>query len=143
MVPEKKEERATIGHVGIEVTNLRKARRFYEILLKTLGCRVIVDSKGVLGFSNQNFQVWLGEQRDVRVKCAAPTGEEFVVTEHLAIFVPDKKSVVTVAKNMKQNGFEPLFPPEEHPEFVPGYYAASFCDPDNHVIEVYTRPPQE
>ncbi len=143
MVSVKNEGQITIGHVEIEVSNLRKSRKFYEVLLKSIGCRVIVDEEGELGFSNQNFAVWLNEQKESRVKYAAPTGEETVVSEHLAIFVPDKKMVVTVTRNMKQNGFDALFPPEEHPQFVPGYYAASFCDPDNHVIEVYTRPPRE
>lgn len=26
-----------------------------------------------------------------------------------------------------------------HPQYEPGYYAVSFCDPDNYVIEIYTR----
>jgi len=40
---------------------------------------------------------------------------------------------------MKKNGLKALFPCEEHPQFEPGYYAVSFCDPDNYVIEIYTR----
>jgi catechol 2,3-dioxygenase-like lactoylglutathione lyase family enzyme len=143
MVSKKKEAQVTVGHVGIEVSSLKDSRKFYEVLLKGLGCSVIVDSEETLGFSNQNFRVWLGGSRRPRVKCEAPTGEEFVVTEHLAILVPDKGTVDSVAKKMRQNGFEALFPPEEHPQFRPGYYAASFCDPDNHVIEVYTVPERE
>lgn len=30
-----------------------------------------------------------------------------------------------------------MFPAEDHPEFVAGYYSVSFCDPDNYVVEFY------
>jgi catechol 2,3-dioxygenase-like lactoylglutathione lyase family enzyme len=131
--------RATVGHVGIEVKNLKSSKKFYGTLLGTLGFRVIMDTKEGIGFSNEVLGVWLGESIDPRVNRRAPTGEEFVVADHLAILVPNKKDVYNIEKEMTAKGFKPLFPCEEHPQFEPGYYAVSFCDPDNYVIEVYTR----
>ena len=130
---------AVIGHVGIEVSSLKHSRKFYEALLEGLGFKVVMDSEDGVGFSNGVFHVWLGELRESRVKRKAPTGEEFVVADHLAVLVPDKRAVDAVEKKMKDSGFEALFPCAEYPEFEPGYYAVSFCDPDNYVIEVYTR----
>jgi len=129
----------TVGHVGIEVTNLGNSKKFYKTLLEALGFKVIMDTEDGVGFSNQNFSVWIGELREPRVRRKAPTGEEFVVADHLAILVQDKKAVYDIEREMKRNGFEALFPCEEHPQFEPGYYAVSFCDPDNYVIEIYTR----
>ncbi|HXX88449.1 MAG TPA: VOC family protein [Candidatus Acidoferrum sp.] len=140
---EKKQRQVIIGHVGIEASSLENARKFYEVLLKALGFRVILDSKESVGFSNGNFQIWLSEPMKQRFKCEAPTGEEFVVSEHVAILVPNRNKVDSVAKKMRDNGFDILFPPEEQPQFTEGYYATSFCDPDNHVIEVYTEPEKE
>ena len=134
-----KHAQAVVGHVGIEVTNLSNSKKFYKALLGGLGFKVIMDTEDGVGFSNQNFSVWVGELRESRVKREAPTGEEFVVTDHLAILVQDKEAVYYIEKEMKKNGFEALFPCEEHPQFEPGYYAVSFCDPDNYVIEIYTR----
>jgi len=134
-----KQSQAVVGHVGIEVSNLSESKKFYKALLEGLGFEVIMDTEEGVGFSNQNFAVWLGELRESRVKRKAPTGEEFVVADHLAIFVPNKKAVFDIEKEMKNKGFEALFPFEEHPQFEPGYYAVSFCDPDNYVIEIYTR----
>ena len=134
-----KQAPAIVGHVGIEVTNLGNSKKFYKALLEGLGFSVIMDTEDGLGFSNQNFSVWIGEMREPRVKRKAPTGEEFVVTDHVAILVQDKKAVYDIEREMKKNGFQALFPCEEHPQFEPGYYAVSFCDPDNYVIEVYTR----
>ncbi len=130
---------ATVGHVGVEVFSVKRSRGFYEALLGGLGFKLIMDSEDGLGFSNGSFSVWLGETHDSRVKRKAPTGEEFVVADHLAILVQSKDAVDAVAKKMKSKGFEALFPCEEHPQFEPGYYAVSFCDPDNYVIEVYNR----
>ena len=134
-----KQVHAIVGHVGIEVTGLSKSKKFYETLFGGLGFKVIMDTEDGVGFSNQNFSVWAGELREPRVKRKAPTGKEFVVTDHLAFLVQDKKTVYDIEKEMKKSGFEALFPCEEHPQFEPGYYAVSFCDPDNYVIEIYTR----
>jgi catechol 2,3-dioxygenase-like lactoylglutathione lyase family enzyme len=130
---------AIVGHVGIEVASLSRSRKFYMALFGGLGFKIMMDSEDGLAFTNQNFSVWIGELREPRVKRKAPTGEEFVVADHLAIYVPDKKTVYDIEKEMKENGFEALFPCEEHPQFEPGYHAVSFCDPDNYVIEIYTR----
>lgn len=130
---------AIVGHVGIEVVSLSRSKKFYKALFGSLGFKVMMDSEDGLAFTNQNFSVWIGELREPRVKRKAPTGEEFVVADHLAIQVPDKKTVYDIEKEMKKNGFEALFPCEEHPQFEPGYHAVSFCDPDNYVIEIYTR----
>jgi catechol 2,3-dioxygenase-like lactoylglutathione lyase family enzyme len=135
-----KQTQAVVGHVGIEVTNLRNSKKFYKALLGSLGFKIIMDTEDGVGFSNQNFQVWVGELQEPRVKRKTPTGEEFVVADHLAIFVQDKETVDAIENEMQKNGFRALFPCEEHPQFEPGYYAVSFCDPDNYVIEIYTRP---
>jgi catechol 2,3-dioxygenase-like lactoylglutathione lyase family enzyme len=131
---------AVVGHVGIEVSSLSRSKKFYEVLLGGLGFKIIMDAEDGVGFSNESFQVWVGELRESRVKRGAPTGEEFVVADHLAILVHDKGVVDAAEREMKKNGFEALFRCEEHPQFEPGYYAVSFCDPDNYVIEIYTRP---
>lgn len=130
---------AIVGHVGIEVSNLENSKKSYKTLLGALGLKIIMDTDNGAGFSNQNFSIWVGELREPRVRRKAPTGEEFVVADHLAILIQDKKAVYDIEREMKKNGFEALFPCEEHPQFEPGYYAVSFCDPDNYVIEIYTR----
>lgn len=135
-----KQAHAIIGHVGIEVSNLAESKKFYQTLLKELGFEMIMDDENAAGFSNQNFQVWLAKPEKQRIKRGSPAGEEFIVADHLAILVQDKGTVDVADGAMLKNGYKPLFPCEEHPEFCPGYYAVSYCDPDNYVVEVYTRP---
>jgi predicted lactoylglutathione lyase len=140
MITTKKSDQGTIGHLGIEVSNLKTSRQFYDVLLQQLNCQIIMDTEYAIGYANQNFQVWLSESDPPRVTRHTPSGEEEMVAEHLAILVPNQETVNTITTVMMQQGFTPLFSPEEHPKFTPGYYAASFCDPDNYVIEIYTVP---
>jgi catechol 2,3-dioxygenase-like lactoylglutathione lyase family enzyme len=135
-----KQIQAVVGHIGIEVSNLSSSKKFYKALLGGLGFKIIMDVEGGVGFSNQHFQIWVSESQKPRVKRKAPTGEEIVVADHLAILVQDKEIVEAIETKMKKEAFEALFPCEEHPQFEPGYHAVSFCDPDNYVIEIYTRP---
>lgn len=132
--------KAIVGHVGIEVSDVIKSRKFYETLLKELDFEVIMETEKVVGFSNQNFQVWISEPAKTRIRRGSPIGEESIVADHLAILVHDKETVDAADMAMKKKGFKALFPCDEYPEFCPGYYAVSFCDPDNYVVEIYTRP---
>ena len=141
MVPGNQSQ-TVIGHVGIEVSNLNNSKKFYNALFNRLGFKTIMDSNDGVAFSNENFSVWIGQLEKARVKREPPTGDEFVVLDHLAIQVKDKDAAYDIEKEMKKKGYEALFPCEEHPMFEPGYYAVSFCDPDNYVIEIYTRRPK-
>jgi catechol 2,3-dioxygenase-like lactoylglutathione lyase family enzyme len=129
-----------IGHVGVEVSDLKRSRMFYQVLAEAFGWKVVYESKETIGFGDKDFQIWLATSKPPRVKRAPPTGQEMVISEHLAIYVKDKETVDEVDRAMRRGGFPPLFPPEEHTEFMPGYYCASYCDPDNYVIEIFTHP---
>jgi catechol 2,3-dioxygenase-like lactoylglutathione lyase family enzyme len=130
--------KATIGHVGIEVSSLDKAKKFYEVLAEALVLRKLYESKETIGWGNEEFAIWIILSKEPRVKRKCPTGKEEVVSEHLAIYVPNKGAVDAVDEVMKKEGLSSLFPPEELPQFSKGYYAASYNDPDNYVIEIYT-----
>lgn len=68
--------------------------------------------------SPKTFQVWLARSQEPRIRRKSLVGGEFIVADRLAILVHDSQTVDAFGKAMKQHGFEPLFPCEEHPEFV-------------------------
>ncbi|MEN3052349.1 MAG: VOC family protein [Candidatus Methanosuratincola petrocarbonis] len=129
---------ARIGHLGIEVSDVTASRKFYDPLLGSLGFRLVGESEEYAGYSDGPTQVWIARSVPRRVSRLPPSGNEEVVSEHVAFLVEDRGVVDRVSSEMERNGFRPLFPPEPHPEFVEGYYAASFEDPDHCVIEVYS-----
>ncbi|MEM2128902.1 MAG: VOC family protein [Candidatus Methanomethylicaceae archaeon] len=128
---------ARIGHLGIEVSDVAASRKFYDVLLGSLGFRLIAESEEYAGYSDGSTQVWIARSGPRRVSRLPPSGDEEVVSEHVAFLVEGRGVVDRVSSEMGRNGFRPLFPPEPHPEFVEGYYAVSFKDPDHFVIEVY------
>jgi len=127
-----------IGHVGIEVSDIARARQFYDALAAGLGLKAIYESKKTVGYGNRDYQIWVGVSDARRIERRPPSGEEEVVAEHIAIWVTGKSEVDGVARVMAEHGIQPLFPPQECPQFTKGYYAASFCDPENYVVEVFT-----
>ena len=127
-----------VGHVCLEVSNVVEAKKFYEPVLRNIGFEIILEDEGAVGLSNGLFSMWLGKPSSRRVQKKMPSKDDFVIADHVALLVPDRKIVDQVAEVMERAGFKPLFPPEEHAEFQPGYYSVSFCDPDNNVVEFYT-----
>ena len=121
-------------------SDIKRSKKFYNALAEVLDLKIICESKEAIGWGNNEFQIWIGLSENTRVKRESPTGDEIVVAEHVAIYVPDNESVDLVNDTLLQAGISPLFSPEEHPEFSKGYYSASYCDPENYVIEIFTVP---
>jgi catechol 2,3-dioxygenase-like lactoylglutathione lyase family enzyme len=123
-------------HVCFEVESYPKAMEFYGPLFQAAGFTAgWTDGATYGGYTNGPMTVFIGESKPRRVAKGAPTGEEFVVTDHLGFSVGRREDVDTLAAAMAAAGFQPLFPAREYVEFGPGFYAVTFCDPDNNVIE--------
>jgi predicted lactoylglutathione lyase len=123
-------------HVCLEVENFKKAMGFWEPLLAASGFGPgWTDGATYSGFTNGPMTLFIGESSPRRVRKAPPTGEEFVVTDHVGFSVGRREDVDAVAAAMSKAGFAPLFPAREYAEFGPGFYAVAYCDPDNNVIE--------
>ncbi len=127
-----------VGHVSLEVSDLIESKKFYEPALTNLGFNVIFDDENAIGMANGLLSIWLARPDSRRVERKTPTGDEFAIADHIALYVPDRENVDKVTRVLRDAGFKPLFPPEEHQEFQPGYYSASFTDRDNNVVEFYT-----
>ena len=123
-------------HVCLEVGSYKRAMKFYKPLFSAAGFKKgISDNASYGGFTNGNMTVFIGESQPRRVMRKAPTGEEFVVMDHVGFSVAKKADVDTLDKAMRKAGFKPLFPAQVLPEFGPGFYAVTYRDRDNNVLE--------
>jgi catechol 2,3-dioxygenase-like lactoylglutathione lyase family enzyme len=129
---------ARVGHICLEVSDIAAAKHFYTPLLDELGFRVILGEGDSAGWSNESFAIFLAKPEARRVSKKTPSEDDFVIADHVALLLADRGEVDAIAGIMKKCGFSALFPPEEHPEFVPGYYSVSYSDPDNNVLELYS-----
>jgi predicted lactoylglutathione lyase len=130
-------------HICLEISNFSKSLEFYRPLLRATGfVEAWGDKSSYAGFKNGIITVVIGESKPRRVTRQAPTGEELAVSDHVGFSVGRREDVDAIAQAMAAAGFKPLFPAQEYPEFGHGFYAVTFCDSDNNVIEFghYTYP---
>lgn len=133
-------KRCRLAHLGIEISSVERSKKFYETLAKALDLKRVFDSPETVGWGNGEFDLWITVSNESRVIRRQPSGNELVIAEHAAIYLADKESVDAADLVMRKGGFPPFFAPEEHPEFSTGYYSATYCDPENYIIELYTYP---
>jgi len=128
-------------HVGFEVDDFEKAMVFWGPLLAVAGfARRYGDGISYAGYGNGATTLVVVASKQRRVVRQAPTGAEFAVADHIGFSVGRREDVDAIASAMSAAGVTPLFPAREYPEFAPGFYAVTFCDPDNNVIEFGHAP---
>jgi predicted enzyme related to lactoylglutathione lyase len=124
-----------LGHLCIEIGDFAKAMEFYRPLFRVTGFKRRWGGQGWAGYVNGGLSVFITETKPKRVVRRPPTGRESVVADHIAFALSSRRQVDLVAKTLEKAGFKALFPAQAYPEFGPDFYAASFTDPDNCVLE--------
>jgi catechol 2,3-dioxygenase-like lactoylglutathione lyase family enzyme len=120
-----------IDHTGLQVSDPKRARSFYEAALAPLGYAVLMEipteytgGKVVLGMGvapKPDFWLAEGTPNEPRI--------------HIAFRAKDKAEVdafyaAAMAAGGRDNG-----PPGPRPQYHPGYYGAFVLDPDGHNVE--------
>jgi hypothetical protein len=127
-------------HICFEVADFKASMKFYGPLFKAGGFKKnFGDGKSYAGFHNGPYTLFIGATKPRRVVRKAPTGKEFVVTDHVGFHTGQRRDVYDIAAAMLKSGFKPLFPAQEYPEFGGGFHSVTFCDRDNNVIEFSHR----
>jgi catechol 2,3-dioxygenase-like lactoylglutathione lyase family enzyme len=131
---------ARLGHLSFEVADLARTTWFYDRFLRRLGFERFVAEASYAGYRTSDLTIWFLHETPERVRRRAITGEENVVAEHLAFFVRSAGEVARVQADLEKVEIYPTFRATEHPEFHAGYFSATWVDPDQIVLEVYTIP---
>jgi len=127
-------------HICFEVVDFKKAMIFWGPLVEAAGFSAgWGDGATYSGFMNGPMTLFIGESKPRRVRRDPPTGEEFVVTDHVGFSLARREDVDAIVAAMTKTGFSPFFPAQECSEFGPGFYAVTYCDLDNNVIEFNHR----
>jgi catechol 2,3-dioxygenase-like lactoylglutathione lyase family enzyme len=113
-----------IDHTGVNCSDIKKSKAFYQRALAPLGYEVLKEFPGAVGFgANGKTDFWLGE--------ATPNKPHI----HIAFRAPDHQAVdafyqAAIAAGGKDNG-----KPGPRPHYHENYYGAFVSDPDGHNIE--------
>ena len=127
-------------HMQVNVGSADVALPFYRDLFRHLDWRPIHDEGGVVAFSDGAVNIWLFATE------ARFAGRGFhrkgTGLNHLAFLVDRREDVDRFRERfLVPRGLAPLYgTPREFPEYVPGYYAVFFEDPDRLKLEVVYRP---
>jgi catechol 2,3-dioxygenase-like lactoylglutathione lyase family enzyme len=117
-----------IDHTGFPVSDVDKAKTFYEAALKPLGLKMTFEVKGkVVGFGEDHseFMVNQGEPR----------------RDHIAFTATDKEAVNTFHTKAIEAGGIDNGAPGYRKNYSPGHYAAYVRDSEGNNIEAVFRDP--
>ena len=126
-----------IDHLSIEVSDLGRARRFYDVALGALGLRVIAeppdDEYGApcVGFdAGDNTSFWIAETEAQR----PPLHIAFRAATRAQV---DAFHAAALSAGGRDNGAPGL-----RPQYHADYYGAFVLDPDGNNIEAVTHLPE-
>lgn len=128
-----------IHHVFITVNDLARSRPFYAALMPRLGYPALWEYPG-------ESVGWLGAAGSFWIKQAAPqyVGERFAKDRvglcEIAFRADSRDEVDALARDIVDFGGTILDAPRDYPEYVPGYYAVFFADPDGIKLELVHLP---
>ncbi len=117
-------------HVSIGVSDLKRAGRFYDAVLKPLDCTRLVDGDSALGYGEKGAGLWL-LAANKPVKADTESGLHFCFQAKSRAAV-DAFYAAALKEGGKDNG-----KPGLRSDYSPKYYAAFVVDPDGYRIEAY------
>ena len=132
--------KATIGHIGINLSNSGKSFRFWKDVLNYLGFKVIED--GSSHFDANDGMSYL---------CVSVTEKHYKIDgfhrkrtglNHIAFRVSSREQVdQCVSELLVPRNIHTLYGgAKPYPEYVEGYYAVYFEDPDKIKVEIVYEP---
>lgn len=119
-----------LAHVSMGVSDIARARRFYDAALAPLGYKCLSSGDTYLGYGATEPAVWL-------LASESPVKADPKSGLHFCFDAPDRKAVdafhaAALAQGGKDNG-----KPGLRPDYDANYYAAFAIDPDGYRIEAY------
>lgn len=118
-----------IDHIGIGVSDLARARKFYEAALAPLEYTVLAEFPGAIGLGRAGKpDLWLAEGPPV-------------AATHVAIAAADRDAVAAFHTAALAAGGEDNGGPGLRAIYHPNYYGAFVLDPDGHNVEAVCHSP--
>ncbi|HYB79473.1 MAG TPA: VOC family protein [Thermoplasmata archaeon] len=137
-------EGVRLGHVNLEVSDLRRARQFYDRFLSVLGFRREMSNDPYwLGYRKGRTAIWVTVSRPPRVRRKAPhvpiDGVKDPISDHIAFAVPSGKRVADLEAALRRRGFRPVYSTDWQDAHGNRWYVSNaWRDPDNNVLEIYS-----
>jgi catechol 2,3-dioxygenase-like lactoylglutathione lyase family enzyme len=136
-----------LDHVALEVSDLPRAARFYDALMRPLGGRRIVDSPHGIGYGRDRPELWLMPRSrnsngtgtrtgDPAGDAEAPAAATRPTRGHFAIAAAGRRAVDAAHQAGLAAGGRDGGAPAPRPFGPPGCYSAYLLDPDGAWLEL-------
>ncbi|WP_406289368.1 VOC family protein [Embleya sp. NBC_00896] len=132
-----------IGHLGINVPDLRRAVAYYDRILPLLGFETYLDDATQHAYrptdGKRGTYLFLYETAD-------PSGgysHHRTGLQHIAFMAPTRTRVREVAAEAVALGGELVHAPGEFPRYPPPYYATFWTDPHGFLLEAVCHHDRE
>jgi catechol 2,3-dioxygenase-like lactoylglutathione lyase family enzyme len=122
-----------IDHISIGVSDLERARAFYDAVLFPLGYSRLSDDDHSSGYGNERDEFTINAAD--APKGTSPAG-------HIAFTAPGRSAVQDFYDAALQNGAGDNGAPGLRPNYHENYYAAFVIDPDGHKLEAVCYRPE-
>lgn len=124
-----------VSHIVVHVSDVARAHEFYVALFRFLKLKQIYSEKTSFAYYNSSLSVWVSRASKPGKFSRGKAGYD-----HIALRASSRKQVDELERMLKRERVKILYPAKEYKEFMPGYYAVSFMDPDGTIWEFLHLP---
>jgi catechol 2,3-dioxygenase-like lactoylglutathione lyase family enzyme len=123
-----------LGHLGINVPDLRAAKSYYDALMPLLDFEPFVVADDEFAYmpaaGKRGTYLFFYESAEASDYSRQRTG-----LQHLAFMVPTRSAVHAVYGHVAARGDQVLFTPQDFPQYAPPYFATFWLDPFGFMLE--------
>jgi catechol 2,3-dioxygenase-like lactoylglutathione lyase family enzyme len=127
-----------VHHVFVNVHDMERARAFYDWLMPRLGYATGWGWGDGHGYLSPAGSFWI-KKADPRFASDAFHKDRVGLCE-IAFAAESRAQVDSLHRALVERDVPVLDAPREYPEYVPGYYAVFFSDPDGMKLELVHIP---
>ena len=120
-----------IDHIGLDVTSVELAKSFYLAALAPLGCGLVEEKHGWIGFGPPGKPLFWFHETTADI---TPLHIAFAAINRSAV---DAFYAAAIAAGARDNG-----PPGLRTSYHPDYYGAFVLDPDGNNVEAVCHAPE-
>ncbi len=120
-----------LDHIGLDVSDYQKSKKFYEAALKPLDYNIIMEFEKWGGFGvGHKPDFWIGQGESTK---SSPI--------HIAFRCETRETVDSFYQAALEAGGTDNGAPGPRPQYHPNYYGAFIIDPDGNNIEAVCHNP--
>jgi len=119
-----------IDHISIGISDIARTKRFYDAVLRPLGCTCMSEGADSLGYGKDTVALWI-------LTVAHPVPPDVASGLHICFAAPTRESVRAFHAAALGVGGRDNGAPGLRADYGPHYFAAFVVDPDGYRIEAY------